>query len=325
VLARSSVPVIGTQGNVFLPKGHWQVDLGFRYQRSDRHFIGIVEQGQRLTEQSEVINWIYLADLSATYALSNRTTVSLSLPFLFADRSQPIRVNGVVASRYTTTTRNVGDMTLTARRWMFDPEAHPSQNVSLGIGVKFPTGKNDVTDVFHTSLTTTAVRTVDQSIMPGDGEFGMVVNMQAYKRVWKTTLSASGTYLINPANTNGVPTYRSRASEAIFSVPDLYLFKVGGAMPVLPKYGLALSLYGRMEGVPVRDLIGGSDGFRRPGYGISIEPGLLFAVKSYTVSVSVPVALARNRLRSTSDILDNTWGDAAFADYLWQFSISKRF
>ena len=94
---------------------------------------------------------------------------------------------------------------------------------------------------------------------------------------------------------------------------------------MLPKYGLAVSLYGRMEGVPVRDIFGGSDGFRRPGYAVSIEPGLLFAVKDYTVSVSVPVALQRNRLRSTSDIKDNTWGDAAFADYLWQFGISKRF
>ena len=325
MVARSSAPVIGAQGSPYLGKKHWQVDLGFRYQKSDRHFIGIQEQPQRLAENSQVINWIYLADFSATYGLTDRTTISFSLPVLFADRSLPIRdANRQVVSRATTHTRNISDSSLMVRRWTFDPEAHPSQNLSFGIGVKFPTGKDDVTDTFR-GLTSSTVRTVDQSIMPGDGKFGLVVDMSAFKRVWKTTLSASATYLVNPANTNGVPTARSRVSESIFSVPDQYLMRVGAAMPVLPKYGLALSLGGRMEGVPVHDLIGGSDGFRRPGYAISIEPGLILALKGYVFNMSVPVALKRNRLRSVPDIQDNTFGDAAFADYLWTFGLSRRF
>lgn len=317
--------MIGVHGNPYLEKHHWQLDLGFRYQRSDRHFIGTEEQTRRLTEGSQVINWIYLADFAATYGLTDRTTVSFSLPVLFADRSQAIRANGQVVSRYTTHTRNISDSSLMVRRWMLNTEAHDSGNFSLGIGVKFPTGKNNVTDTFHTSLTTTAVRTVDQSIMPGDGKFGMVVDSQAFKRVKFVTLHAAATYLMNPAETNGVPTYRSRASESIFSVPDQYLLRAGFAFPVLPKYGLALGLAGRMEGVPVHDLLGGDKGFRRPGYGISIEPGLILAVKGYVFNMTVPVALSRNRLRSVSDIQDNTWGDAAFADYLWTFGISKRF
>jgi hypothetical protein len=207
---------------------------------------------------------------------------------------------------------------------MFDPEAHTSQNVSLGIGVKFPTGNDSVTDVFHTSLTSTTVHAVDQSIMPGDGKFGTVVDFQAFKRVWRTTVTAAATYLINPANTNGVATARSPA-EAIFSVPDQYLMRVGAAMPVLPKYGLALSLGGRMEGVPVHDLIGKSDGFRRPGYAISIEPGMILAWRGYVFNMSVPVALKRNRLRSVPDILTGGAGDAAFADYFWTFGLSRRF
>lgn len=326
MVARSSSPVIGAQGSPYLGKKHWQVDLGFRYQKSDRHFIGIQEQPQRYTLGNQVINWIYLADFSATYGLTDRTTVSFSLPVLFADRSQAIRgSSGDYVSRYTTHTRNISDSSLMVRRWMFDPEAHTSQNLSLGVGVKFPTGKDNVTDTFRTSLTTSTVHNVDQSIMPGDGKFGMVVDMQGFKRVWKTTLSVGATYLINPANTNGQLTARSRVSESIYSVPDQYLMRVGVAMPVLPKYGLALSLGARMEGVPVHDLIGGSDGFRRPGYAISIEPGLILALKGYVFNMGVPVALKRNRLRSVTDIQDNTFGDAAFADYLWTFGLSRRF
>lgn len=308
-----------------MTKGKWQASFGFRYQKSDRHFTGIRENVNRELEQSEVRNWIYLADLTATYAFTDRTSVSLSVPFLFADRSQPIRVNGVVASRFTTHTRNIADSSVMVRRWMLDPETHKTQNLSLGIGLKIPTGKNDVRDTFRTSLTTTAVRTVDQSIQPGDGKFGMVVDMQAFKRVWKTTLSAGATYLVNPADTNGQPTYRTRPLESIFSVPDLYLLRLGVAMPVLPKHGLALSLAGRMEGVPVHDLFGDSNGFRRPGYGISIEPGVLFAYGSHVFTLNTPVALKRNRLRSVPDILGNTAGDAAFADSFWIFGYSRRF
>jgi hypothetical protein len=326
VVARSSVPVIGTHGSPYLEKHHWQLDLGFRYQRSDRHFIGIKEQPQRYVLGNQVINWIYLGDISPTFAITDRTTVSFSLPLLFADRSQAIRgPNGAVASRYTTHSRGISDSALMFRRWMFNTEEHTTQNISLGAGIKIPTGNDHVYDVFHTSLTSTSTHTIDQSIMPGDGGVGAIVDMQAFKRIWRMTLNAAGTYLINPMNTNGIQTARSPA-EAIFSVPDQYLARVYAAMPVLPdKYGLAVQIGGRFEGVPVHDLIGKSDGFRRPGYAISIEPGVIWGFKQYVFNMSVPVALKRNRLRSVPDFATGGAGDAAFADYFWIFGLSRRF
>ncbi len=316
--------MVGAQADPYLHKGKWQTSFGFRYQRSDRHFTGIREDTNREAEQSEVINWIYLADFSATYGLTNRTNVTLSVPFLFADRSSPIRLNGETVSRSTTHTRGISDMSLMARTWVFDPETHKNQNLSLGIGAKFPTGDPAVKDTFR-GLTSSRVGNVDQSIMPGDGKFGMAVDMQAFKKVWKLTLSTGATYLMNPANTNGEPTGRGRVSESIFSVPDQYLLRMGAAIPVLPKHGLALSIAGCMEGVPVHDLFGDSDGFRRPGYAISIEPGLLFVFKENVFTLNTPVALKRNRLRSVTDIRDGRAGDAAFADNLWLFGYSRRF
>ena len=70
-----------------------------------------------------------------------------------------------------------------------------------------------------------------------------------------------------------------------------------------------------MEGVPVRDAFSTSDGSRRPGYVISIEPGLAYSFRNNTLNVSGPWAMERNRKISTSDILNHTHGDAAFADY----------
>ena len=136
---------------------------------------------------------------------------------------------------------------------------------------------------------------------------------------------ASGSYLFNPRDTNGVNSFRTRSGERVFSVADQYLIRAGisRAVPKIP--GLVVTFGGRMEGVPVRDLIGGSNGFRRPGYAISGDPGFLYQRWGYVFSCSVPWAIERNRRRSVPDIANGIHGDAAFADYAFTIGLSKRF
>ena len=75
----------------------------------------------------------------------------------------------------------------------------------------------------------------------------------------------------------------------------------------------------------MRDALGGSDGFRRPGYAISIDPGFLYVRGNNMFSCNIPFAVERNRKRSVADILGGGHGDAAFADYSIMFSLSRRF
>ncbi len=124
---------------------------------------------------------------------------------------------------------------------------------------------------------------------------------------------------------NGVQTGRSRPSEAIMSVSDQYLARVGIARPLPYTRRFAFTIGWRIEGVPVRDLIGKSNGFRRPGYAMSVESGLQYFRGRDTWSVGVPVAVRRNRKRSVSDILVGGAGDAAFADYFITLGYSHRF
>jgi hypothetical protein len=78
----------------------------------------------------------------------------------------------------------------------------------------------------------------------------------------------------------------------------------------------------RDECLPVHDLIGGSEGFRRPGYIISEEQGVSYSFKKFNAYAYVPVALVRNRTQSVPDknrtALTGVYsqGDAAFADYV---------
>jgi hypothetical protein len=113
-----------------------------------------------------------------------------------------------------------------------------------------------------------------------------------------------------------VLTYRTRPSEMIMSIADQYILRLGVGWVPDRLAGLGMSVGFRVDGVPVRDLIGASNGFRRPGFGVSVEPGVRYGWGKSVVSVSVPVMLHRNRQRSVPDIMDGMHGDAAFADFL---------
>ena len=75
----------------------------------------------------------------------------------------------------------------------------------------------------------------------------------------------------------------------------------------------------------VKDLIGGSLGWRRPGYGLSVEPGFQYERGRTTWTFNLPIAIQRNRKRSIPDQIQGGAGDAAFADYILLFGFSRRF
>jgi hypothetical protein len=309
----------------------WQVSIGFRKQRSHRHFVGTVEQKEREHNRTEIVNDVYLWDIGLTYNFTPRTSLSVSVPIQHATRVSPARFNAAGQQTQPKAVSHgigVGDMSIGAKVWLLDPgrEHRPRQNIAFGFGVKLPTGNEGVTDTVD-SVTGPRLVVVDQSIQLGDGGFGIALSTDMYKRVWKTTLYGNGIYLFNPRNTNGVQTGRGRASEAIMSVADQYLARAGVVVPIPKVGGWSASFGARLEGIPVRDAFGKSDGFRRPGYALSVEPGVSW-VRSrgremWSASVAIPVE--RNRRVSLSDMQDNRHGDAAFADYVLVLGYARRF
>ena len=299
----------------------WVINFGYRYQPSSRHFVGTVEQTQREANNNQIQNIYHLMDISVERQLTRRLSLTASLPIIFAYRNQlynPIgkfQVNGI------------GDMTVGVRGWIFKPPTENGGNIAIGVSLKIPTGRYNVTGAAKNSRGESIIATADQSIQAGDGGTGFSLDTQAYKPIWfQTTAYFSGSYLFNPRDTNGVNTFRTRPGETVMSVADQYLVR-GGVSHAFPKVrGLFVTFGGRMEGVPVRDLIGKSNGFRRPGYGISADPGFLYSRWGYVFSCNVPWALERNRRRSVPDIANGIrTGDAAFADYVFTMGLSKRF
>ncbi len=315
----SNVTVTGNveQGD-YRSSGHWELDIGFRHQYSHRHFIGTAEQVQRAREHSEVINQINLTNLVLTYQKTPRWSFQANVPVLIASRHSQNTPNVVFHSS------GIGDIILSAQTWLWKPPTESRGNIAVGFGVMLPSGDPGVTNFLDTGNGKT-LRVVDQSIQLGEGGWGIVASTQAFKAVKKAVLFMDGSYIITPQDTNGVRTGRRLPLEAIMSIPDSYLAEAGVAYPFPRVRGLAVNFGGRVEGVPVRDLIGKSDGFRRPGYALSVFPGFEYTKGRTTWTFNLPIAVLRDRARSVPDLRDGHHGDAAFADYVWLLTYSYRF
>jgi hypothetical protein len=298
------------------------LNIAFREFTSFRHFIGTDEQVQREILHTQIKNHQDFWDVGVSYRLSPRWTLLADVPFSVSSRNQLYPPKGIYH------VSGIGDMILGAQSWIFRPPTENNGNIAIGAALKLPTGINNATGTATFANGQVGKATADQSLQPGDGTWGFGLNTQAYKQVYFHTMTYfAGSWLFNPVNTTGVKTFRARPTEAVMSASDQYLWR-GGLSHSVPKVrGLALSIGGRMEGVPVRDAFGKSDGFRRPGYIISVEPGLMYERRKTMVTVYGPWAVERNRKRSTSDIATGpkTHGDAAFADYTVLVGVSKRF
>lgn len=317
--------------DVYLQPNSWEATLGYRWLYSDRHFKGREEQKERQALGTDVRNDSHFIDTTIAYGISKRTSVSLTLPFVSSQRSSLYEHGAVDAAgnqeRHEMSASGLADVRLTTTTWLFDPEAHHSGNIALGIGVKAPTGDSEAKDIKY-KKDKPERDFVDQSIQPGDGGWGFIVEAQGFQKLFDNAAAyMQMSYLISPEEMNGA--YRiPRGSQVkqFHSVPDSYLLRAGLSYSVWPSKGLSLSLGGRMEGVPVEDLIGGSLGYRRPGYAVSIEPGVNWAYKKLSFNLTVPIAVERNRERSYIEIVENRpGGDAAFADYIITSSVSYRF
>jgi hypothetical protein len=296
--------------------GKWTVSFGYRWQDSFRHFVGDVEQPQRVAENTQQENKIHLFDVALSYRVSRRWTLAVSGPVMDADRINH-RTGGITHSA------GLGDMSFGAKFWIWRPPTESRQNIQVGFSLKVPTGKPNVTSLIsNTPTPSTTPTTVDQSIQLGDAGVGVAIDYLAYKALpARLTLFSTGVYLFNPRNTYTAITPGARA----LSVPDQYLFRGGLAWAVPRIRGISVSLAGRDEGVPARDLIGREDGFRRPGYAVSVEPGIEFARGRNLWSFSYAIAVRRDRTRSVQDVASGGHGDAAFADSVLMLGYSRSF
>ena len=309
----------GNRGAEFLRNHPVTVEVDWRSFSSFRHFIGTVEQTQRAVLNTQIKNHQNLYNVDASVQLTPRWSVNAYVPVLQGTRNQKYPPYGVYDIA------GVGDAVVGVQAWALRPPTENGGNVAFSIGLKLPTGLSNGMGTGRLADGTVEKVVADQSLQPGDGKWGFSVGSQAYQALPLRTVGYfQGSWVFNPADTNGVPTFRGGKGEGVMSVTDQYLFRAGLSRHV-PVRGLSASFGGRMEGVPVRDAFGKSDGFRRPGYIISIEPAMQYQRHRELIALTAPWAVQRNRRASVTDLANGKHGDAAFADYAVILSVAHTF
>ncbi len=323
---------LNAQGGGYLERGEWLVGLSYRWGSADRVFVGNKEIDASGGWDTREIHFL---DLNVDYMATKRLSLSVKFPFKYGEETDAIYHD--FKNFHTMSAGGLGDIRLVGRVWLLDPakqleKQQSQQNISLGLGIQLPTGDYKATDVSYRE-TGPVTRPVHPALQPGTGGWGIVLEMEAFKEVFKNAIAyVSGLYLISPRELNDVQiTYADRPIAAavedgiLQSVPDSYVGRAGLSYAICPSQGLSISLGGRIEGMPTRDVIGGSEGYRPAGFAIAIEPGLTWTRGRNIFNVSVPVAIERHRERNVPNLRSGTAYPAAFADFVILAGYSRRF
>jgi hypothetical protein len=331
VLIRNNAPVFGANGSPYQQRGDWNLSLASRNLVSTDHFNGTVEQVQRQTLQNFVTNTQNLLDIGVSHVLTDRLTLSLGVPFVDSTWASRDPAFPLPAARreIPQNGQGIGDVSVTGRYWLFNPDTHLDWNVAAGGGLKTPTGNSRYQDTFlGRTDRVEKLRYVDQSVQPGDGGWGLMLEAHTFRRVKQVFVFASGSYLANPKDTNDTPSIISILEIpltgqfeglAVNSVPDQYMVRAGSTVPIWN--GFSASIAWRMEGLRRYDLIGDSHGWRRPGTAMFIEPGVNYSRGPHSFSFNVPLTYYRNRRPNP---YTGTPGDATFPNQIFLTSYSVR-
>jgi hypothetical protein len=271
-----------------------------------------------------VTNKIFTMNISVLRILNNGWSIGLSVPIAANSRNNGADHMGAFSyPKYTTRAFGLGDIRISAYKWLWKPVSGQKGNIQLGLGIKLPTGDYRYQDYFVRNDTTKILAPVDQAIQLGDGGTGITTEVSAFYSLGKMfNVYIQGYVLINPRDQNGVSNLKGRNptpsqivnNTTVMSVPDQYSFRAGASMQTQK---LVLTAGLRYETVPENDLIGGNKGFRRVASIASVEPGLTYKMKGSQLFVYMGIPFKRKIEQNKQ----NDMTPAAFADWVVSFGV----
>ena len=318
---RFTTPVnLGGQGQAYQPAREWQLTLAYRRLVSNEWFVGTEKTSEQAPGGRAPVFVIHTLLADVAYAINDRYRVRLSVPVSTGSFS---RVWPDQSYREQTAT-GIGDVSLLGEAWILQPRTHERGNVAVGLGVKAPTGSHTIESKFYTAAGPIEFP-AEQTIQPGDGGWAILLQAQGFRQVTERAhLYAFGSYMASPKARTDTE-WRPNTGE-YWSVPDVYSARLGGAFSVWPDQGLTVSLGGRVDGIPVHDLLGGGDEYtiKRSAYVAFADPGMSLTRGRGTLTVSVPYRVMVDRQKSLYEQRTNGLNAGGFARYLVFASYSHR-
>jgi len=318
---RFTTPVnLGGEGQAYQSGGAWQFTLAYRRLVSNQWFVGSKESSNLAPGGLSPVIKVHTFVADVAYSLDDRVRLRFSVPVSTGSFSRYWPDKTVRAQNAT----GIGDASLMAESWIFEPRTHRHGNLSFGLGAKAPTGSHTIASQFYTASGAVDFP-ADQTIEPGDGGWAILLESQAFRQITERTFAyAVGSYMVSPKAHTDVQTAPN--SGTYWSVPDVYSARVGAAFDILPDQGLTMSLGARADGIPRHDLIGGGDdtAIKRTADVFFADPGLSLVRGPGTFTLSVPYRVAVNRKKSVYEERTNSLNGGGFAKYLIFASYSHR-
>ncbi len=301
----------------YLRPGEWQVGVSVRRVTTNKVYVGSKEDLSAAPGGQPLYLHLNSLDLSATYALSDRLSLTATVPFSYSTASN-IFPDG---NRHQNSSGGVGDVNLVGNLWVLDPGSHVGGNVVVGLGMKAPTGRYHATDDFWTPGGITQ-EPVPQTIQQGDGGWAILAQAQGYLQlVPRVSAYLSAQYSASLRQHTDV-IWAPAGVE--WAVPDVYSARGGFTYFLLPHQGLSLSAGGRIDGTTRSDLFhSAGDFYRHAGYAAYLEPGLVLVSGPNQFTVTVPVRLAARYL-SMQTSTGVRVGVGGVNDYLIYASFTRR-
>lgn len=332
MISRSGLESNGAEGGGYLQPGDWTSTIGVRHVYSHVHFSGPTENFSRAQLGTEVQSKTNIDSLLVTYQLTPRISFTGTLPFVYASRRQQ-------AQYATLHTSGIGDISLGAQYWVRSPrsERAGANNAQVGLSLLIPSGNARQNNVVATTYGgPTSTQFPDYSVQPGAGTLGMIMSWQAFQNLGNNTIAfVDGNYVMTQGGyhsfwtshggtSNGPPSPTPGMTQ-FDAIQDQYMLEVGASHPAPLIKGLGLTLSIRAEGVPAHNLIGNDLGFRRPGFGVALTPGVIYTRGHHMLQFSVGKVMIRDRTKSVAEEINGVHeGDAAFANYVWMAGYTLR-
>lgn len=281
----------GGGGDIYVPSGTWQLGMAYRYVSSNQLIVGhqarndLAPGGMPSFVHSQIMN------VSLVYGVTDRLALTLNTPLARGS----LELTYPDGKRHQNTAAGLGEMSMSASYWLRSVHTlQPQGNVAFGMGIKAPTGRNDVAGTFWKADGSSVSFPVPPAIELGDGGWGFVLSTKGFVPVFERSyLYAGGSYTFNPRTTTQV--VKAPGSTLHWAAPDTWEGNVGLSMLVSSALGLSANLGAMAYGTPRRDVFGGADnGERLPAISGYVSPGVGITRGINTFALSVPLRAYMN-------------------------------
>jgi hypothetical protein len=280
----------------YLEKGEWQFQASFNRYNSSEPFTGSTLRTDTIAADKEPREGGGSLNFQGAYALSRSINLTAEIPIsVYNYWNYPLG-----GQRYEMNTHGLGDVVLGGRVWLLNTEKYKKQNLALQVSLRLPTGDSNYQVLYPNALgQDMKLRTSKVNSQPGSGATAARFALQGFRRFSHFSVYGNVLYLfsfkeqtdayaiagmLNPAGPTAIP-----LSKRYNAAPDSYLYNAGVSAPIPHLKGFSVSLGGQMAGVPAYNVFTGDQGYRQPGYIVTLNPSLSWSTKLASYSVGVPV------------------------------------